>query len=257
MKTHYTLGFIAIATLFACSEKETTPEKTHEEPKQLSVTEKYYLANVNDSVESISHGSVGQGSLEHATLIPYEGENYSYFDASSYLGGRAYTHSKVAKITVETFESLQQQGVERHFKVMELSRKEGGKIFPHRTHQNGLSVDFMMPLQKNGTTCYELDELGASHYLLEFDKNGAYTEDASISIDFDMAARQILELDKQARKNGMRIHKVIFNTFLQNELFSSSYGKKLRTSGIYVTKYLTPIINELHDDHFHVDFTFL
>ena len=140
---------------------------------------------------------------------------------------------------------------------MEFSRKEGGKIFPHRTHQNGLSVDFMMPLQKEGQPYYELDSKGASHYLLEFDKNGAYSENPEVTIDFDMAAQHILELEKQARMQGMRIEKVIFNTFLKDELYATPNGKKLEQSSIYVTRNLSPLINDLHDDHFHVDFTFL
>lgn len=254
MKHLYLFGCIA---LFACTPSSEDGTIDPKNDKELSVTEKYYLANANDSLESTSHGSVGNGSLENATLIPYEGDNYSYFDASSYLGGRAYTHSRVAKITIDTYESLQKKGIDRHFKVMEFSRKEGGKMFPHRTHQNGLSVDFMMPLQKDNAPYYELDSKGASHYLLEFDKNGAFTEDASVTIDFDMAAQHILELEVQARKNGMRIDKVIFNTFLQDELFATPHGRRLRASGIYVTRNLTPMINDLHDDHFHVDFVFL
>ena len=127
-------------------------------------------------------------------------------------------------------------------------------MFPHRTHQNGLSVDYMMPLEKEGAPYYELDEKGASHYLMDFDTEGHYSEDETVSIDFNMAARHILELDKQARKKGMRIHKVIFNTDLKDELYASDYGKKLKTSGIYMTRNLSKLVNDLHDDHYHVDF---
>lgn len=137
---------------------------------------------------------------------------------------------------------------------MEFSNKEGGKMFPHRTHQNGLSVDYMMPLKKDGVPNYELDKKGASHYLMDFDTEGRYVEDTDVSIDFNMAARHILELDKQARKKGMKIHKVIFNTDLKDELYESEYGKKLKFSGIYITRNLSKLINDLHDDHYHVDF---
>ncbi|GAB5416445.1 MAG: hypothetical protein Crog4KO_09680 [Crocinitomicaceae bacterium] len=245
-----------ILFLTACNSEESSDASNPDNAKSkpLTAVEKYYQLHANDSLESKSIGSVGNGSIEHATLIPFEGSNYSYFDKTSYLGGRAFTHSKVAQITVDTYEALEKQGVDRHFKVMEFSRKEGGKIFPHRTHQNGLSVDYMMPLQKDGKPYYELDKKGASHYLLEFDADGNFSEDAAISIDFDMAAKHILELDKQARKNGMRIHKVIFNTHLKDELFASKNGKTLRNSGIYVTRNLSKIINDLHDDHYHVDF---
>ncbi|MCR9171708.1 MAG: penicillin-insensitive murein endopeptidase [bacterium] len=253
MKYSYLLiAFLAVACMQDNSEIQA--EESRHTQKELSAAEKYYLKHVNDSLESSSIGSVSNGKLENATLIPFKGENYEYFDVSSYTGGRAFTHNKVVEITLNTYQALLDQGVDRKFKVMEFSRKEGGKIFPHRTHQNGLSVDYMMPLQKEGKPYYEYDKKGASHYLMEFDKEGRYLEDTDVSIDFNMAARHILELDKQARKNGLRIHKVIFNTDLKDELYASEYGKKLKTSGIYITRNLTKVINDLHDDHYHVDF---
>lgn len=246
---------LLVALLIGCNENQATHNTQSKAiPKVPSKVEKYYAIHANDSIESISKGSVGQGRLEHATLIPFQGGNYMYFDQSSYLGGRAFTHTKVAKITINTYKSLEKQGVDRMFRVMEFSRKEGGKMFPHRTHQNGLSVDYMMPLLKEGEPYYELDSQGASHYLLEFDQDGNYSEDPSISIDFNMAARHILELESQARKEGMRIHKVIFNTTLRDELYATHYGQKLQKSGIYLTRNLTKLINDLHDDHYHVDF---
>lgn len=250
------LYLLAIPLIYACTE---ALDKVNEisEHKEPTAAEKYYNKHVNDTIESTAVGSVSSGALENATLIPFKGENYEYFDAASYMGGRAFTHNKVATITVNSYAALLEQGVDRKFKVMEFSNKHGGKMFPHRTHQNGLSVDYMMPLQKDGAPYYELDKKGASHYLLEFDKEGRYVEDLDVSIDFDMAARHILELDKQARKQGMRIQKVIFNTNLKDELYATEYGKKLKTSGIYITRNLSKLINDLHDDHYHIDFTSL
>ena len=58
----------------------------------------------------------------------------------------------------------------------------------------------------------------------------------------------------KANSKGMKIHKVIFNTDLKDELYESEYGKKLKSSGIYITRNLSKLINDLHDDHYHVDF---
>lgn len=252
----YVLPILIAVAAVSCEAPDSQPEKqlSEKKPEPPTAEEIYYTDNVNDSVESASIGSVARGRLENASLIPFEGSNYKYFSSESYLGGRAYTNSKVAKVVLETYSALQRKGVDRFFRVMEFSKKEGGKIFPHRTHQNGLSVDFMMPLIKDGQPYYDLDDMGPSHYLMEFDKNGAFLKDPTVSIDFDMAARHLLELQKQAQKNGMRIHKVIFNTFLRDELFATPHGKKLAASGIYITQNLEPIINDLHDDHYHVDF---
>lgn len=137
---------------------------------------------------------------------------------------------------------------------MELSNQHGGTIYPHRTHQNGLSADFMMPKLRNGVACYDLDSLGADHYWLDFDDNGRLKKDTSIQIDFNLIAQHILILNKNALKKGYSIGKVIIKIEYKEELFASYYGKQLKSSGIYVVKQLTPLINQIHDDHFHIDF---
>jgi penicillin-insensitive murein endopeptidase len=127
-------------------------------------------------------------------------------------------------------------------------------MFPHRTHQNGMSVDMMMPLMKDGQPYYDLDDLGAMHYLLEFNKEGQYINDTSISIDFEMVANEINQMRVEAEKLGLKITKVIFNTDLRDELLGTTQGKLFASNGPYVTLSLERVINELHDDHFHVDF---
>lgn len=203
---------------------------------------------------SESIGTVAEGKLKHGKLIPFYGENYTYFDKDSYLASRAFTHEKIYSIILDSYADLLETHPNRKFFLMELSRKEGGEIFPHRTHQNGLSVDFMMPKLKNGLPCYTLDSLGKSHYLLEFNDQGEYVEDTSIKIDFDLVAEHILALNKNANKLGYKIQKVIIKVSLKDELFKTSHGQKLKNSSIYIVKSLTPLINNLHDDHYHIDF---
>ena len=102
-----------------------------------------------------------------------------------------------------------------------------------------------------------LDTLGANHYWLEFDNSGAYTKDTSVRIDFNLVAQHILVLEQTARKYGLKIAKVIFKLELKDELLATEYGKQLAASGIYFAKSLPDLINSLHDDHYHIDFTFL
>jgi len=142
----------------------------------------------------------------------------------------------------------------RHFFLMELSNKEGGKIFPHRTHQNGLSVDFMMPMLKNDVPYIGLDTLGADHYWLSFNDQGEYSEDKTIVVDFELIAEHILQLEKNARINGLKISKVIIKVEYKDELFAGKAGQKLKNSGIYVVQNLSKLINDIHDDHYHIDF---
>ena len=80
---------------------------------------------------------------------------------------------------------------------------------PHRTHANGTSVDFMVPLRNEAG---EVVELHASvtnmlGYAVKFDDQGRR---AGQHIDFEAMAKHLLALDKAARANGIAIRRVIF-----------------------------------------------
>lgn len=216
----------------------------------------YMQLHSNDDTASISVGTVGNGSLKHGKLMPYKGKNFIYFDRESYLEGRAFMHGLALKSVLSTYDSLHQILPRRYFNVMECSNKKGGEMFPHRTHQNGMSIDLMMPLIKDGKPYYGLDTIGIKHYALNFDDGGKYTRDPSIEIDFNLVALQILLLDHFARRNGLNIFKVIIKIELKDELFATEYGQLLKDSDIYIVQGLSPLINSLHDDHFHIDFGF-
>ncbi len=214
----------------------------------------YYNKNKGNDLPSKSIGTTGNGSLVNGKLMPFEGANFQYFDQWSYLLGRGFVHHKVKQSVLDAYTLLDSLEPSRKFYIMECSHADGGDFFPHRTHQNGMSVDFMMPKLKRGNPYYGLDSLGTSHYFLNFNNEGQYTKDSSITIDFNTIAHHLLLLDKAARKQGLKIKKVIIKTELKDELFSTYYGKKLKTSGIYVVKSLTPFVNNSHDEHYHVDF---
>ncbi|HCS19547.1 MAG TPA: replication initiation protein [Bacteroidetes bacterium] len=220
----------------------------------VNKVEIYYQQNKGNDQPSVISGSVDKGKLENAKLLPFSGTNFHYFDTASYLAGRAFTSDKVLNAMLATYKILETEVPGRAFCVMECSNEHGGKIYPHRTHQNGLSVDFMMPLVKKGMPYYELDSIGQTHYFLDFNNQGQYKADTSISIDFELAARHILLLHEQAKKQGLKVSKVIIKIELKDELFAGEYGKKLKASGIYIVQNLTPLINSVHDDHYHIDF---
>ena len=222
---------------------------------QDSVTkiDEYYTGHAIDTLPSVSHGSVSNGSLEHGKLIPYYGSNYSYFDTTSYFSGRAFLHEDVLAFTLNAYKKLENVS-DRFYKIMECANKKGGKLFPHQTHQNGTSIDFMMPLIKAHKPYYKLDETGVNHYWLTFDDDGKYSEDKSVEIDFEAVAQHILLLNEAANRKGWEVKKVIIKIELKDELYATPSGKKLKAKGIYVVKGLPRLINEQHDDHYHIDF---
>jgi penicillin-insensitive murein endopeptidase len=224
-----------------------------EKSKSEQINE-YYQLNTDNGKPSKSNGTEGKGTLENGKLVPFSLGNFRYFDTLSYLKGRAFLNDKVLKTILDSYKDLQSSEPDKKFMLMECSEKKGGKLFPHRTHQNGMSADFMMPLKRNNKQYLDLDTTGVSHYWLEFDDQGRFTGDTAVAIDFNLVAKHILILEKNARKNNLKIKKVILKISLKDELFRTTDGKKLSQSNVYFAESLPNLIDSLHDDHFHVDF---
>lgn len=204
---------------------------------------------------STSTGTVSMGQLKNAYKLSYKGDNYKFYSRFVYyVLGRSYLHSTVHKIVNETYKQLAKQNKGYTYRIMDCSSKKGGKLFPHHTHQNGTSIDFMTPLLKKGKSYTFFDKIGILRYALEFDTQGKCTLNKNIQIDFNAVAQHIIMLDKIAQKNSYRIKKVILETNLKDELFATRYGSELKRRNIYFVKSLPRSINRLHDDHYHIDF---
>jgi len=75
-----------------------------------------------------------------------------------------------------------------------------------------------------------------------------------VSINFENTAKEILAINKAANLKGWKIKKVILKIELLDDLFKTESGKILKSKNIYFAKHLTKKVNEIHDDHFHIDF---
>ncbi|MEM9528742.1 MAG: hypothetical protein AAGA31_19165 [Bacteroidota bacterium] len=198
-------------------------------------------------------GSPGKGQLENAWLLPYSGDNFRFFSPLSYfILDRAYVDHRVYAAVVGAYASLEDTRPGQQWRIMECSRKRGGRMWPHRTHQSGMSVDFMVPKTKKGRQHRWLDRIGVWHYALSFDDAGNWNE--LIQIDFEAMGQHLLALDDAARANGISIKKVILKIDLKDEFYATPSGREVRRRGIYLAKSLPKLIDDLHDDHYHVDF---
>ena len=79
----------------------------------------------------------------------------------------------------------------------------GGRFRPHRTHQNGLSVDFFVPVVdgKGQSVPLPTNLTGKLGYDVEFNQEAKYGEYA---IDFEALAEHLYQLDVAAKANGCR-----------------------------------------------------
>lgn len=247
-------------SIISCIEKKSTPVPISvsnplvTEVKVKSAVDKYYEENNQDSIVSISTGSPRKGKLKNGSLIPPSGPNFKYFADESYLKGRAYVNSNVKSVLLSAFTALESSCPSQIFQVMECAHEEGGELWPHRTHQNGTSVDLMLPKLKGEQVDYSIDGIGLNHYFLNTDREGNYIDHEGVKINFEHTAQLILAINNAARQKGWEISKVIFRIELKKHLMATASGKKIAQENIYFAQQLSKKVNEFHDDHIHIDF---
>jgi penicillin-insensitive murein endopeptidase len=96
--------------------------------------------------DSICYGTTSRGKLEQGCKLPYDGDNFTAYSHIGSTLGRTYVHCKVAEVVLAAYADMERHYPARHFVYGETGWASGGSFKPHRTHQNGLSVDFMVPV---------------------------------------------------------------------------------------------------------------
>jgi penicillin-insensitive murein endopeptidase len=201
------------------------------------------------AAESECYGTVSDGRIEGGVRLPLSGANFSAYSVFAATTGRTHVHSKVAAILEASYTTLATSHPNTHYVYGETGWRSGGRFRPHRTHQNGLSVDFFVPVKDGKGRSVPLptnlsDKLG---YELEFDREAKYGE---FSIDFEALAEHLYQLDIAAKAAGSRLALVIFDRQYLSRLFSTSRGVYLKANLPFMKG--KPWVR--HDEHYHVDF---
>lgn len=199
--------------------------------------------------ESTCYGTVSNGHLENGVQLPVEGNNFAAYSALGATLGRTYVHSNVSKIVLAAYSALEQSAPGKVFVYGETGWSSGGRIRPHRTHKNGLSVDFMVPVVDASGRSVRLP-IGVSNkfgYGIDFDQNAKYKD---FAIDFEAMGEHLYQLDVAAKEKGFGIALVIFDPPFMPKLLATKHGE-----------YIGSKINFMkgnawirHDEHYHVDF---
>ena len=216
---------------------------------------KFYLSLVlwfpliSQAETSSCYGTTSNGRLEKGVQLPLAGNNYVGYSLLGSLLGRNYVHSEVRNIIVSAYKALEKEQPNKVYKYAESGLQFGGQFKPHKTHQNGLSVDFMTPvINKKGQSVYlPTNPLNKFGYAIEFDEKGIYD---GMRIDYEAMAAHIVILDKQAKKNGYGLWRVIFDPQLQAPLFDTQYADYLKENIQFSNKRSWV----RHDEYYHVDF---
>ena len=199
--------------------------------------------------DSVCHGTVSKGRLEGGVQIATSGPNFLPYSSVGVGLGRTYVHSKVAATVAAAYKALEASAPGKTYVYGESGWREGGTIKPHRTHQNGTSVDFMVPVvdQSGRSVPLPTGVTNKFGYAIEFDAQASYED---LSIDFEAMAAHLLALDQAARANGIRISRVIFEQAYMPRLFGTRRGDLVRSALPFMQG--KPWIR--HDEHYHVDF---
>lgn len=207
------------------------------------------LTSLASAAESVCYGTTSNGRLEGGVQLPARGPNFISYGTVPEVAGRTYVHSKVKEVIVEAYRMLEQELPGKVFKYAETGFKQGGQFKPHKTHRNGLSVDFMVPvIDKNGKSVHlPTNPLNNYGYAIEFDAKGRFDV---YTIDYEALAAHIVALHKAGQKQGVGIWRVIFDPKLSANLYNTRHGAYIKNKIEIPTK---PSWVR-HDEHYHVDF---
>ena len=207
------------------------------------------FSNAVFAESSTCYGTTSNGRLENGVQLPSAGDNFISYSSLAGIAGRTYVHSAVKGIILDAYSALSASMPEKVFKFAETGFRQGGEFRPHKTHQNGLSVDFMTPMISDAGASTHLPShpLNKFGYDIELGPDGRYK---NLRIDYDAMAAHIAELDRAAKKSGHKIWRVIFDPELQPGLFDTSYGNYLKENIRFSGKRSWV----RHDEHYHVDF---
>lgn len=158
-------------------------------------------------------------------------------------------HSNVRDVVVATYAALEKTAPTKVFVYGETGWASGGRFRPHRTHQNGLSVDFMVPVTDRTGKSVPLPTSAGNRwgYDIEFDANARFGEYA---IDFEALAEQLYQLHVAAKARGVGIALVILDLPFLPRLFATARGAYLEQN----LPFMRGRAWWRHDEHYHVDF---
>ncbi|WLI89944.1 penicillin-insensitive murein endopeptidase [Massilia sp. R2A-15] len=201
------------------------------------------------AVTSQCYGRVANGRIENSVKLPASGPNFTAYSAWGSAAGRTHVHSTTAEIMLAAYRALEAGSPQVRYVYGETGWPAGGRFRPHQTHQNGLSVDFFVPVrdQTGKSVALPTGLTTKMGYAIEFDADGRY---GAYRIDFPAIAEHLYQLDVAAKAHHAGIAMVIFDTAYLPRLFVTPRGQYLQQHLSFMKG--KPWVR--HDEHYHVDF---
>jgi penicillin-insensitive murein endopeptidase len=208
------------------------------------------LTPASASTESRSVGSPARGRLEGGVAMPTSGTGFVTYSRVGHALGRQHVHSRVRDALVAAFAARSRSEPGRVFVLGETGWRRGGRMRPHRTHQNGLSVDIFVPVSDAQGRPRSLPSSVSNRfgYDLELDRRGRL---GALSVDFQGLAALLSEIERQAVRHGLTVQKVIVAPEYVPLILATPAGAKLGRLGDALSRRPAWV---RHDEHIHIDF---
>lgn len=197
---------------------------------------------------STCFGTPSHGRLQDGEQLPASGKNFAAYSTLGASLGRNWVHAPVAQAILAAYRQLEGTAPGIVYVYGETGLAAGGPMKPHRTHEAGISVDFMVPVRDAAGRSVPLpaSALNKFGYGWEFDAAGKADE---LTIDFEAIGEHLYQLALAGKQLQAPIGRVIFDPRYLDRLFKTRHGAFLRALPFMQQK---PWIR--HDEHYHVDF---
>jgi penicillin-insensitive murein endopeptidase len=207
-----------------------------------------FFRAVESSAPSESFGTPAAGHLVHGKRLPIAGENYLAYSRFGALLGRTNVDLRVRDTVLDACAQLAAANDRRVYQYGETGWPGGGRFWPHKSHENGMSVDFLLAARDaNGPKLLSCWPWNQFCYGLHFDAQGKL---GSLEMDRGATIAQLRALAAAAPHHGLKIKVVILDESLRDLLLAEPAGATLREVIWFNTQ--KPWIK--HDQHFHADF---
>ena len=199
------------------------------------------------------------------SMAPW-GKGYTTYSWFGTAIGRQYGHHKVVQ-TLEDALEIAGAKTDTTYVVAEIGWPNGRSLEGHASHRNGMHVDILTPVRDIKTKrsrrlpsnitnvwgyCWKIDkkshEVVGKQWEVKTNRKlakGPYCpttkENLGLEVDFQAMQDLIVHIQKEARKNGLRLKRVILD---------KSFVSKIKVSNVQ----LVHNVWIRHDEHLHFQF---
>ncbi|MEY4544684.1 MAG: hypothetical protein RL685_879 [Pseudomonadota bacterium] len=204
------------------------------------------------------------------------GEGFESYSLLLTAFGRQYLRREARQTVQDAFAERARAEPRRRFVLGEMGWRAGGRLWPHASHRQGLSVDIFLPLldAQRAPTGLSHQPWNLWGYCQTFDTTGRYagtrweapprslpllgavspcfasTEASSVHIDFEEAARLLLAIEHAAHRHRVEIRAIILAPEYLARVSSTPAGRQL---GKLADKFVRRPVWIRHDEHLHIE----